>query len=151
MPFIFTTKFDKYFYFIKIKSYITSNKLNLVMGNKPINFKDKFNKFNDKWSPKVIAEMNDYQFKLVKIEGDFVWHKHEETDEVFIVIDGKMEIEFRNKTVKLESGEMFVVPKNVEHKPKAEKECRIMIIEPRGIINTGQAVSSLTSENDIWI
>ena len=116
-----------------------------------INFKDKLSKFSDHWSPKIIAEMNDYQIKLVKIKGDFVWHNHEETDEVFIVIEGKMKIEFENETVELNEGEMFVVPKGAEHKPYAETECKIMLIEPRGIINTGNTKGELTASNDVWI
>ena len=78
---------------------------------KKINFKNKFQKFTDQWSPKVIAELNDYQFKLVKIQNDFIWHEHNDTDEVFIVIDGEMFIEFEAETIKLEKGEMIVVPK----------------------------------------
>ena len=116
-----------------------------------INFKNKFSKISEHWSPRVIAEMNDYQFKLVKIEGEFVWHDHPETDEVFIVMQGSLTIELRDRVVSLNTGEMFVVPKGVEHKPAAEKECQIMLIEPRGIINTGDAQSDLTAENDIWI
>ena len=85
-----------------------------------INLKEKLSKFSDHWSPKVITELNDYQFKLVKIQGEFVWHNHPDTDEVFIVIEGTMNIEFENETVRLTEGEMLVVPKGVEHKPYAE-------------------------------
>ena len=116
-----------------------------------INLKDKLSKFSDHWSPKVIAEMNNYQFKLVKIKDDFTWHSHEDTDEVFIVISGSMSIEFRDKIVNLEKGEMIVVPKGVEHKPSAERECEIMVVEPRGVVNTGDSDSELTAENDVWI
>ena len=108
-------------------------------------------KFSDYWSPKVIAEMNDYQFKLVKIKGDFVWHNHKDTDEVFMVLEGEMNIEFRDKTVQLSKGEMFVVPKGVEHKPYSENGCEIMIVEPRNVINTGDTEGELTADNDIWI
>ena len=90
-------------------------------------------------------------FKLAKIEGEFIWHNHPETDEVFIVIEGSMVIEFEEETVELNAGEMYVVPKGVMHKPHASKECKIMIVEPRGVINTGEADSELTSENDVWI
>ena len=93
---------------------------------KKINFKSKFQKFEDHWSPKVIAEMNDYQFKLVKIEKDFIWHQHDDTDEVFIVIEGKISIEFEDETVEINEGEMIVV---VKHK-FAEEEAKIMLIEP---------------------
>ena len=95
--------------------------------------------------------MNDYQFKLVKVEGNFVWHTHDDTDETFIVIDGELIIEFRDKTVTLKKGEMIVLPKGMEHKPSAQQECQIMIIEPRGVINTGNAIGHLTTENDVWI
>lgn len=121
------------------------------MNYKPINFKDKFTKFDNHWSPRVIAEMNDYQFKLVKVEGEFVWHNHPETDEVFIVLEGVLEIEFRDGKVTLKSGEMFVVPKGVEHKPVALKECQVMVVEPRGVVNTGESDSGLTAKNDIWV
>lgn len=121
------------------------------MTKKPINFNDKFSRFSDQWSPRVVAEMNDYQFKLVKIEGDFVWHDHMDTDEAFIVIEGSMTIEFRDGSVDLGAGEMFVVPKGVEHKPYAESECKVMLLEPRGVVNTGDAGGSLTAESDVWI
>ncbi len=113
--------------------------------------KDKLAKFSDHWSPKVIAELNDYQFKLVKIQGEFVWHNHPDTDEVFIVIEGSMNIEFENETVQLNEGEMLVVPKGIEHKPYAESECKVMLVEPRGVVNTGDADSELKADNDVWI
>jgi mannose-6-phosphate isomerase-like protein (cupin superfamily) len=116
-----------------------------------INLKEKLSKFSDHWSPKVIAEMNDYQFKLVKIQGEFVWHNHDDTDETFIVIEGEMKIEFENETLELNEGDMFVVPKGIEHKPWAENECKVMIIEPRGVLNTGSSESNLTASNDVWI
>ncbi len=116
-----------------------------------INLKNKLAKFSDHWSPKVIAELNDYQFKLVKIQGEFVWHNHPDTDEVFIVIEGSMNIEFENETVQLNEGEMLVVPKGVEHKPYADSECKVMLVEPRGVVNTGDADSELTADNDVWI
>ena len=118
---------------------------------KKINFTSKFSKFTDQWSPKVIAQMNDYQFKLVKIENDFTWHKHDDTDEVFIVLEGEMEIEFRDGSVEMKAGEMFVIPKKVEHKPVAEDECKILLVEARGVVNTGDSSSELTAENDVWI
>ena len=121
------------------------------MKSEAINFKNKFTKFSEHWSPRVIAEMNDYQFKLVKVAGEFVWHDHPETDEVFIVIEGCLNIEFRDGKVTLESGEMFVIPKGVEHKPSANSECEIMIIEPKGVVNTGDADSELTAQNDLWV
>ena len=116
-----------------------------------INFDNKFTKFSEHWSPRVIAEMNDYQFKLVKIEGDFTWHDHKDTDEVFMVLSGEMEIEFRDGKVKISEGEMYVVEKGLEHKPFAQDECQVLIIEPRGVVNTGQSESELKADNDVWI
>jgi len=116
-----------------------------------INLEEKLSKFSDHWSPKVIAEMNDYQFKLVKIKGNFIWHSHEDTDEVFIVIDGKMNIEFKDTTISLEEGEMLVIPKGVRHRPYSEEECKIMIVEPKGVVNTGKEGGEMTADNDIWI
>ena len=116
-----------------------------------INFAEKFSLYSEHWSPKVIAEMNDYQFKLVKIQGEFVWHDHGHTDEVFIVIEGSMNIEFEDRTITLNAGEMHVVPKGTRHKPYAEDECKVMLVEPRGVVNTGEAGSTLTAKNDVWI
>jgi len=121
------------------------------MSYKPINLSDKLGKITDHWSPGVIAELNDYQFKLVKIQGEFVWHEHQDTDEAFLVIEGRMRIEFRDGGVDLESGELFVVPRGVEHKPVAAEECSVMLIEPRGVVNTGDAGGDLTAQSDIWI
>ncbi len=116
-----------------------------------VNLRDKFSEFSDQWSPKVIAEMNEYQFKLVKIEGEFVWHEHDDTDEAFIVIEGSMRIEFEDGSVDLSEGEMYVVPKGVRHKPCADAECKVMLVEPRGVVNTGNAESELTAANDEWV
>jgi len=121
------------------------------MELKPINLQGKLAKFSDHWSPKIIAQMNDYHFKLVKFQGDFIWHNHDDTDEVFIVLDGEMSIEFRDGKVELKQGELFVVPKGVEHKPYAEKECEIMLVEPAGTINTGNTDGDLTAEDNVWI
>ncbi len=119
--------------------------------NHKVNFEEKFAKFSDFWSPKVVAEMNDYQFKLTRFKGEFAWHDHKDTDEVFIVIEGNMSIELRDGRVDLAAGEMYVVPKGVEHKPLAEQECKVMLVEPRGTVNTGDQESELTAENDVWI
>jgi mannose-6-phosphate isomerase-like protein (cupin superfamily) len=116
-----------------------------------INFEEKFTKFTAHWSPKIIAQMNDYHFKLAKIQGEFVWHTHDETDEVFIVIDGEMRIAFSDGSVHLKKGEMFVVPKGVEHKPIAADECSIMVIEPAGTVNTGDAGGDMTVAEVPWI
>jgi mannose-6-phosphate isomerase-like protein (cupin superfamily) len=121
------------------------------MSHQAINFRDKLGRFSDHWAPKVIARMNDYQFKLVKIEGEFVWHRHADTDEVFIVLDGRMRIELRDGAVELGPGEMFVVPRDVEHKPSAASECHVLLVEPGGVVNTGDAGGALTAPNDVWI
>tara|TARA_X000000368_G_C23047970_1_gene720012 strand:+ start:2562 stop:2921 length:360 start_codon:yes stop_codon:yes gene_type:complete len=118
---------------------------------KKINFKSKFQKFEDHWSPKVIAEMNDYQFKLVKIKDDFVWHKHDDTDEVFIVLEGMIYIEFEDETIEINEGEMIVVPRGTKHKPYANEEAKIMLVEPAGVVNTGDNESELTAPNDEWV
>ena len=125
--------------------------MKVPVNYKVLNFEEKFSRFSKLWSPRVIAEMNDYQFKLVKVQGEFVWHDHPETDEVFIVINGVLDIEFRDGKVTLESGEMFVIPKGVEHRPVAKNECKIMLVEPKGVVNTGNAGGQLTAVNDVWV
>jgi mannose-6-phosphate isomerase-like protein (cupin superfamily) len=117
----------------------------------PINFEEKLGKFSEQWSPKIIAQLNDYHFKVAKIQGEFIWHDHPETDEVFVVLKGHLVILFRDCRVSLNEGEMFVVPKGMEHKPVAENECQILLIEPAGTVNTGNVVNERTASNDIWI
>jgi mannose-6-phosphate isomerase-like protein (cupin superfamily) len=116
-----------------------------------INFADKLARIHDHWQPRVMAEMNDYQFKIVKILGDFLWHDHADTDETFIVLDGVLRIDLRDGHVLVRAGEMFVVPRGVEHKPSAEHEVKMMLIEPRGVVNTGAVDSDRRAENDVWI
>ncbi|HHX6945044.1 TPA: cupin domain-containing protein [Pseudomonas aeruginosa] len=116
-----------------------------------INFAAKLALFDDRWQPRVIAQMNDYQFKLVKIEGDFVWHSHADTDETFIVLAGRLRIDFRDGAVHLGPGEMYVVPRSVEHKPFAEGEVRMLLVEPCGVRNTGDQGGERTAVNDLWI
>jgi mannose-6-phosphate isomerase-like protein (cupin superfamily) len=118
---------------------------------KAINFAEKLGLIRDQWQPRVVAEMNDYQFKLVKLQGDFVWHQHADTDESFVVIEGVLRIDFRDGSVRLGPGEMFVVLKGVEHKPYAEAEVKLLLIEPRGVRNTGDAGGERTAENNVWI
>ncbi len=118
---------------------------------KPINFAEKLSLFSDQWQPRVLAELNDYQFKIVRIEGDFIWHDHEDTDEAFIVLEGTLRIDFRDGAVTLGPGEMYVVQKGVEHKPYAEREVKMLLIEPRGTLNTGHEGGERTAENDRWI
>ncbi len=116
-----------------------------------INLKDKLGKFSEQWKPKIISQMNDYHIKLAKVQGEFVWHDHPETDELFLVVDGKLEIMFRDGKVTLEAGDLYVVPKGVEHKPVAEQECHILLIEPAGTVNTGNVSDDKTAPNDVWI
>ena len=116
-----------------------------------VNFADKLAQIHEHWKPRVMAEMNDYQFKIVKILGDFVWHDHADTDETFIVLDGVLRIDMRDGHVIVRAGEMFVVPRGVEHKPYAEHEVRMMLIEPRGVVNTGTVDSDRRADNDVWI
>ena len=121
------------------------------MRSAPVNLQEKFARFSEPWSPRVIAEMNDYQFKLVRLRGEFVWHQHADTDEVFIVIEGEMILRFRDREIPLRTGELYVVPKGVEHQPYAPAECKVMLVEPKGVINTGATGGSLTAQNDVWI
>lgn len=122
-----------------------------------INLNGKISLIDGHWQPRVVAEMNDYQFKVVKLEGEFVWHKHSDTDETFIVLDGELRIDFRDGpsgdgSIVLGAGQMAVVPKGVEHKPCARAEVKLLLIEPRGIANTGDGeTSERTVANDQWI
>ena len=116
-----------------------------------INFADKLARIHDHWKPRVVAEMNDYQFKIVKILGDFLWHDHADTDETFIVLDGVLRIDLRDGHVLVRAGEMFVVPRGVEHKPFAAAEVKMMLIEPKGVTNTGDVGGERTAANDVWI
>jgi mannose-6-phosphate isomerase-like protein (cupin superfamily) len=117
----------------------------------PVNLREKLGLFAEQWQPKVVAEMNDYQFKLVKLQGDFIWHDHKDTDETFIVLEGQLRIDFRDGAVTLAAGEMFVVPKGVEHKPFAQDKVKLLLIEPRGVPNTGGVGGERTAQNDVWV
>jgi mannose-6-phosphate isomerase-like protein (cupin superfamily) len=121
------------------------------MKSSSINISAKLAKFTDHWSPKIIAQMNDYHFKLVKFKGEFVWHDHKDTDEVFIVLNGDMTIHFRDGEVSVKEGELFVVPKGVEHKTSAKIGCHAMLVEPAGTVNTGEAGGEKTAPADEWI
>ncbi|MDQ2693408.1 MAG: cupin domain-containing protein [Chloroflexota bacterium] len=121
------------------------------MTTQSVNFQDKLSKFSEQWSPKIVAQMNDYHFKVVKVQGEFIWHNHPETDEVFIVLKGGLEIQLRDRSVVLREGEMIVVPKGVEHKPVAAEECHILLVEPAGTVNTGETLNERTAANDVWI
>lgn len=117
----------------------------------PVNFADKFSLLTEQWSPRVIAEMNDYQFKLARLQGEFIWHSHAETDETFIVIEGELRIAFRDGEVTVRAGEMVVVPRGREHKPIAEHEVKLLLVEPRGTPNTGDQGGERTVPGDVWI
>lgn len=116
-----------------------------------ISLVDKLGGIASHWSPHVVAEMNDVQFKLVKLAGEFVWHAHEHTDEVFIVVRGDMQVGYRDRDVTVRAGEMIVIPRGVEHITRADAECHALIVEPRGVVNTGDANSELTADNDVWV
>ena len=121
------------------------------MKHDAINLEEKFSRINEYYQPKIIAKMNEYHFKLAKLKGNFVWHIHPETDEAFIIMHGELEIELRDGKVTLGKGEMFVVPKGVEHKPFAREECHVMLFEPVGTLNTGDAGGERTVADPEWI
>lgn len=121
------------------------------MEQRVINLADKLSRFSEHWSPKIIAQMNNHHFKLVKFQGEFVWHSHMDTDEVFIVLNGAMTIHFRDGDVTVRAGELFVIPRGEEHKTSAEAECQAMLVETVGTVNTGEMVSDKTAEANAWI
>jgi mannose-6-phosphate isomerase-like protein (cupin superfamily) len=120
-----------------------------------VNLDAKFAKFADQWSPKIIAQLNDFHVKAVKVRGEFVWHRHAETDELFFVHKGQLTIRLRDaggeRAVRIGPGEMFVVPKGIEHMPVAEQECQMLLIEPAGTPNTGDAGGERTATEVPWI
>ena len=116
-----------------------------------INLKDKFGKFSDHWVPRIVSQFNNYHIKVVKVDGEFTWHEHSDTVELFLVVAGSLDILFRDGKVNLNAGELFVVPKGVEHKPFAEKECQVLLIEPAGTVNTGNTISDRTVHENLWI
>ena len=125
--------------------------MNINKKSKKINIKQKFSKLSECWSPKVLAEMNDYQFKIARIKGEFIWHNHTETDEVFIIIEGSMKILLKGETIQLSKGDLYVVPKGIDHKPVAEEECKVMLVELKGTKNTGSESNKYTVEDNQWI
>lgn len=116
-----------------------------------VNLDEKFSRFSDRWSPKIVGEVNDVHVKLVKIQGEFVWHAHAAEDELFLVIKGQMVIRFRDRDVSLAEGEFFIVPRGVEHCPVAAEECQILLLEPKGTLNTGNVKGERTVDNPEWI
>lgn len=117
----------------------------------PVDLAAKLALIREPWSPRVVAELNDLQFKLVKLRGEFTWHAHAGTDEAFLVLAGEMEVGFRDRTVTLRAGQLLVVPRGVEHVTRAAHECSALVIEPRGTLNTGDAGGPLTAPGDVWI
>lgn len=109
-----------------------------------INLLEKFSKFSEHWSPKIVGELNGQQVKLVKFQGEFVFHQHENEDELFMVIKGNFKMEFRNKTVELNEGEILIVPRGVEHKPVADEEVWVLLFEPASTLNTGNVINEKT-------
>ncbi len=113
--------------------------------NDKIILADKLELLQGLWQPGIVGYLNDYKLVVVKVQGEFVWHKHDETDDFFLVLSGKLTIQLRDRDVELEEGELFVVPRGVEHCPKAEQEAHVLLIEPRGTLNTGDAGGDLTA------
>jgi len=116
-----------------------------------VNLREKLNKFNQLWSPKIIGELNESYIKVAKLKGEFIWHKHEREDELFFVVKGKLVVKLREKEIKLEEGEFFIIPKGVEHLPVAEDEVHVMLIEPKSTLNTGNVINEKTQESLEWI
>lgn len=120
----------------------------MVMDSQVVNLDERFSRFTERWTPKVVVRLNDYELKLVRIQGEFVWHTHDDTDELFLVLDGELTISLRDRDVLVRAGELFVVPRGVEHRPRADGEVRAMLIEPVGVVNTGEAGGALTASYD---
>lgn len=116
-----------------------------------INLQEKFELFNDHWTPKIIGELNGQQVKIAKVKGEFVWHDHANEDELFMVIKGELEIKLKSEAIILTEGEIFIVPRGVEHKPIAKEECWILLFEPKQIAHTGSIESELTKNENDWI
>ena len=116
-----------------------------------VNLAKKFSLITDQWDPKIIAQLNDYHFKIAKIQGEFIWHSHPETDEVFLVVEGDLTIHLREGELNLKPGELCVIPSGMEHKPAALEECQILMIEPAGTLNTGDAGGEKTIAKNAWI
>lgn len=118
---------------------------------KKVNLAEKFNVFNEYWSPHIVAELNNQYVKLVKFKGEFIWHSHANEDELFFVVKGTLRIELRNESITLNEGEFYIVPKGVEHKPVADEEAQVMLLEPKSTEQTGGIDSPLLVDNQSWI
>lgn len=118
----------------------------------PVNLRAKSDLLTELWQPRVVAELNDYQFKVVRIDGDFIWHDHPDTDEAFLVLEGRLFIDLPDHSVELSAGDLYVVPRGVRHRPRTEGgEVRLVLVEPRGVVNTGDEGGDLTADTDAWI
>ena len=111
-----------------------------------VNLEEKLSLFSDYWNPRIVGELNGQQVKLVKLQGEFVWHKHDNEDELFYVVKGVLKMEFRDRTVEINEGEFLIVPRGVEHKPVADNEVAVMLFEPASTLNTGNTRGELTRE-----
>ena len=118
---------------------------------KRIDLNEKLSRFSNHWSPRIIASLNGQEVKLAKFKGAFDWHSHADADEMFLVLEGSFTMEFRDHSVELERGQMIVVPKGVEHRPVAEAECSVMLVEPAGLINTGDGEETERTTSGIWL
>ena len=116
-----------------------------------VNLEEKFGLLTEHWQPRVVAELNDYQFKIARVKGEFVWHDHADTDEAFFVLEGTLRIDLPDGAVEIGPGELYVVPRGVRHRPVAEDEVKLLLVEPRGVVNTGDERGDLTAEGDVWI
>ena len=121
------------------------------MTNVALDIADRLSAFSERWSPKVVARLNDYEIKVVKLQGEFVWHTHEDTDEMFLVVAGELTIQLRDGNVIVKSGQLFIVPKGVEHCPVAAGEVHALLIEPASVINTGDVTGPLTATPEDWV
>ena len=117
----------------------------------PVNLIQKASLIDQQWSPRVVAQMNDYQFKVVRIEGEFIWHSHPETDEAFLVLEGLLRIDLPEGCVQVKPGELYVVPHGMTHRTAAQTETTLLMIEPQGVLNTGHEGGERTAMNDVWI
>lgn len=118
---------------------------------KKINLLEKFDLFNEHWAPKIIGELNGQHVKIAKVKGEFVWHDHANEDELFMVIKGRLTIHLENETVELNEGELYIVPKGIQHKPEAKEECWILLFEPKQIAHTGNVQIDLTKTEEEWV
>ncbi len=116
-----------------------------------VNIAEKLSRFSDHWNPRIVGELNGQHVKLAKLQGEFVWHKHEKEDEMFFVLSGEFDMQFRDKTVRLKAGEFLIVPRGVEHRPVAEEEVSVMLFEPAGTLNTGDTTGELTRQHLEWL